>query len=666
MGNVQSFLLIIIMLAQGRSTYCQGTTTLHTPLGTLARSNEPDNPGISTTLPPFEEGSAMLVIENNAPQVEDTWAGKSPQALRLMAEELRAEGDSASAQSKFTKAIAAYERAIALFHTLRDTVAVAAGYALIANQYDQLGDYPAAIQGYRSALAYQILLNNVPNQAIAWFKLGEMHRQATYLREAEWCYDQAIGLSANKACKPMKRLSYLNSLADLYIHQARYTEADSVLEMAVAIQVALPDSQHKSLTFELAANSQFFQGNMVRAFELYTEALQLSEQLDQPRHVGANLHNIGRVMQSVENYDEAISYFNEALKLRKDIAHKAGIVATKSALGALYIDLDKCEKAKVYFMEAMDVATALKDKQQLTFIYQNLGVICVQFDDQDQAEKYLNQAIKLGTETDQQLRIHESKYLLGIIYAEQGRQAEAEALWLSIQKWGVANKQYLLASNVCGQLSDLYADKKRYQLAYRYRTLEGEYNDSLQTFQAQRNIVKQNFEFRLNQLQEVEQMRQQKQSQMYKGQIKRQRNHKYFFIVAFALALLVAFFVYRNFRIKNQVNEMLEEKNRLISAQKEQIMNLNQSLERKVAKRTEELEKRNVQLREYAFMNSHRVRGPLANILGVFRLREEDGFDNPEEEREFFDMAAQSAKEMDNIIQLMNDKLNEEQNPEHP
>jgi hypothetical protein len=58
---------------------------------------------------------------------------------------------------------------------------------------------------------------------------------------------------------------------------------------------------------------------------------------------------------------------------------------------------------------------------------------------------------------------------------------------------------------------------------------------------------------------------------------------------------------------------LLEEKQREISE-------VNESLERKVEERTNELNKRNKQLMDFAFTNAHHIRGPICRLLGLQNL----------------------------------------------
>jgi signal transduction histidine kinase len=69
-----------------------------------------------------------------------------------------------------------------------------------------------------------------------------------------------------------------------------------------------------------------------------------------------------------------------------------------------------------------------------------------------------------------------------------------------------------------------------------------------------------------------------------------------------------------------EANEKLEEANAEVYAQNEVIASYNRSLEVLVEERTKDIQSLNQKLIEYAFFNSHKVRGPLARILGLIYL----------------------------------------------
>jgi signal transduction histidine kinase len=81
-----------------------------------------------------------------------------------------------------------------------------------------------------------------------------------------------------------------------------------------------------------------------------------------------------------------------------------------------------------------------------------------------------------------------------------------------------------------------------------------------------------------------------------------------------------------------QQNEALQQQrleievvNKALENQKDEVLKINQHLEERVEARTKDLAERNIQLAEYAYINSHLLRGPLCSILGLVQLLEIDG-----------------------------------------
>ncbi|MEQ8577022.1 MAG: hypothetical protein RIB63_23340, partial [Fulvivirga sp.] len=60
--------------------------------------------------------------------------------------------------------------------------------------------------------------------------------------------------------------------------------------------------------------------------------------------------------------------------------------------------------------------------------------------------------------------------------------------------------------------------------------------------------------------------------------------------------------------------------NQLLTEKNQEVSRVNENLEAIVNKRTEELEEKNRQLTEYAYINSHVLRAPVARISGLYNL----------------------------------------------
>lgn len=111
-----------------------------------------------------------------------------------------------------------------------------------------------------------------------------------------------------------------------------------------------------------------------------------------------------------------------------------------------------------------------------------------------------------------------------------------------------------------------------------------------------------------------------------------------FLIIAFSAGLLtVVILAFTLFRQRKKIlvaNKALKAKNEEISFQKnaiesqaeallrlnDELKNLNKSLEGRIDERTKQLFFQNKKLAEYTFVNAHKLRAPVASILGLINL----------------------------------------------
>jgi signal transduction histidine kinase len=114
----------------------------------------------------------------------------------------------------------------------------------------------------------------------------------------------------------------------------------------------------------------------------------------------------------------------------------------------------------------------------------------------------------------------------------------------------------------------------------------------------------------------------------------------------------------------SEANAKLAEANAEVYAQNEVIASYNRSLEILVEARTKDIQSLNQKLIEYAFFNSHKVRGPLARILGLIYLIRLTSAANQDKNIHFIDdqieMLEKSATELDDVIKAITVLLDEE------
>ncbi|GAB3341255.1 hypothetical protein GCM10027429_29360 [Marivirga atlantica] len=106
------------------------------------------------------------------------------------------------------------------------------------------------------------------------------------------------------------------------------------------------------------------------------------------------------------------------------------------------------------------------------------------------------------------------------------------------------------------------------------------------------------------------------------------------------------------------LEEMVQKRTSELSEANEELLNLNENLEHLVQERTTKISSQLAKITEYAHINSHEVRGPLARIMGLIKL-----INATKEIHEIIPLInklEQSANELDEIVRKMNGLLGSE------
>ncbi|MGF1639167.1 MAG: hypothetical protein ACFCUU_18970 [Cyclobacteriaceae bacterium] len=112
----------------------------------------------------------------------------------------------------------------------------------------------------------------------------------------------------------------------------------------------------------------------------------------------------------------------------------------------------------------------------------------------------------------------------------------------------------------------------------------------------------------------------------------------------------------KNFQLQDQNNE-IEVQNEELLAQQEEITRINESLEERVNERTKGLILLNKRLEEYAFINSHILRGPLSRVKGLVNILKVVYYNEQRIEEKTITYLEKSCEELDGVVYRINDAL---------
>lgn len=132
-------------------------------------------------------------------------------------------------------------------------------------------------------------------------------------------------------------------------------------------------------------------------------------------------------------------------------------------------------------------------------------------------------------------------------------------------------------------------------------------------------------------------------------------------IIVSGLSLVVIAFQYKKLRAQHN---LAKEQKTEIEAQADEIKSINENLEATVQARTHELQTKNQALENYAFITAHKLRAPLARILGLVSLMENVSM--PDKDKVILQYLDQSAKQLDQIVHSVMDAIEDAPDSQAP
>lgn len=409
------------------------------------------------------------------------------------------------------------------------------------------------------------------------------------------------------------------------------------------------------------------------------KSIEITKQNGDPL-IGLTHTNIGLVKSSLKDYESAESYFLKGLELDLLNEQEWGVANAFENIGELKLTLGLLDEAQEHFQKARDQFVKLKDIKGVAVNDNFLGVILYEKGQYKPALDKLDNAYKLYMEIDYQRGM--SKVLRDMANCNILMGNSKIAIKLANKSLEIATEigQIPEAVQTAEALHKIYAEQGDAKNAYKQAITYMAFKDSLYNRQKLEYVTQLEAKHRLSQIEQENQLlhkeNQLKANELQASNLKiaQQNAIQFALVVCLVFALLTAFFWYR-FNIKKQKTiKLLRILNDEITSQKEQIArqakeleqvngemkNMNESLEVLVKERTKKIESQNKKLRDYAFSNSHEVRAPLSNLLGLINVSKIQGMTS-EEQEEIIEKIYISALDLDSVITKVNKILEDEE-----
>jgi tetratricopeptide (TPR) repeat protein len=438
---------------------------------------------------------------------------------------------------------------------------------------------------------------------------------------------------------------------------AKMSDLDSLLLCVKSTH--LHDSNHVKNLIKLS--EKLFVHDLSLSGKYAQEALEIAQNESFLSGIANAERCIGKYYWQRGDRENGLKYGFSALKKLEEMQDFSGVAATCKYLAFIYLDEGKLQEAKDFFFKALDISLKTKDKKREKIAYLDIAAMYQQLNP-DSARVYYEKSMRLDAELGNSEEMAWTNYSLGVFLINQKQYGEAKtnlekavtifeqkqnkiALSACFTSFGYLyriQKEYGLSQiflekslNILAESGSLSQLSECYEQLYMMYKQKGDAEKAL-LYHEKLFTVKDSLNNQAKNGQVVEmQTRYETEKRVKENELLTARQQKQrLFIFAIATGLLltsilvIVLFQYNRSHLK--VNQTLMKLNGEINMQKEKITEqsfalkqVNLHLEEIVEDRTQELKVQNEKLLNFASHNSHKVRGPLARILGIVYALEE-------------------------------------------
>jgi adenylate cyclase len=356
-----------------------------------------------------------------------------------------------------------------------------------------------------------------------------------------------------------------------YYAQGNYPEVLAHWDEALKVFVQINDKLGEANLRNNIGAVYFDKGDYVHAVEYYLRSLKLSEELNDTLRIATALMNIGSVYNNDPNtYDKAMEYYNRALKLSQSIQEFEAIGSSAASLGQLHMEMKDYDRGLHYFTLSREAYEKLGDTHNLPYTLAALGKLHAAKGDYGVAIKYEEEAIELATRYGYKLELLRSQIQLADTYVLSKQTHLALQQYLDAEKLGRELEARFELKNIYEGLSKLYAQQGDFKSAHRYKELLIDVKDLLYSDDNAKKVSQMQFEFDLEKKESEIQLLT-KDNEFRELELEKQKVTRNALILGIGLLVLLAFFLYRNYKVKEKSNKMLAAQNYEINQQKEEI-----------------------------------------------------------------------------------------------
>ncbi|CAN5428376.1 hypothetical protein BH11BAC1_BH11BAC1_12900 [soil metagenome] len=403
-----------------------------------------------------------------------------------------------------------------------------------------------------------------------YFKRGDLSKALEYHQKA-LSIDSALGNNKGIA-------RHLGNIGLIYSNKGDYPKTLDFYFRAIKMDEESGNKSGVARHYGNIGNVYWYEGNYPKTLEYYLKSLKIVEDLGEKDAIASTLGNIGTLYYSQKNYPKALDYYLRALKMREELNSKPMITSSLNNIGMVYYELKDFSKALNYYSKALDISELTGNKPVTANINENIACVYFERKEYPKALDFYLKALKSVEEIGDKTAIATTRGNIGSVYVRMVDVANGTEKKQLATKAELYLMQALHASDSLGtlkvktdqetNLSELYYFTGDFKKSIDHYRKASVLKDSLFNETKENDITQKAMTYEFEKKEAIAQAEQEKKDAFAKAELDKQKLTRNAYAGGGIMLLLLSVVLYNRNRLKQKTNKDLEEKNTIITLEK--------------------------------------------------------------------------------------------------
>ncbi len=254
------------------------------------------------------------------------------------------------AMGNYKKATEHYFRALQFYEVVQDTMGIIAMTNNLGAVYDRLQDYDKALEYFFKAQEWLNKLNSEKQisqrQPSLFNNIANIYQTKADIPSAIEYYEKALAIAHKTNNKQLVGI-VSNNLGKLYLSDLKeYEKSIKYLQQGLKVRIELGNKAEMSKSYNIIGDYYLKIGNITKAKEAVTEAIQLAQEIGSLEEQKAGYQNLAEIEKTMGNYRASLEAFTLFKQFNDSI--QSQLASSEVARLQLQYDFEKNEQTRLH------------------------------------------------------------------------------------------------------------------------------------------------------------------------------------------------------------------------------------------------------------------------------------------------------------------------------